>query len=103
MYGTIARLRMKPGAEALLLAQTRALRPDDRPGATRMHGWVQTMLYRASRDPQELWLVVAFTDEAAYRANAALESQHQWYLRLRGCLEADPEWIDGEVLLSRLA
>ena len=98
MYGTIARLRLKPGAEPLLIAQTRALRQDDRPGATRMHGWVSTTLYRASRDPQELWLVVTFTDEAAYRANAALDSQHQWYLRLRGCLEEDPEWIDCELL-----
>ena len=100
MFGTVARLRVKPGAEALLMAQARALRPDNSPGSPRMQGWVSTTVYRSQRDPQELWLAVIFTDEAAYRANAALESQHQWYLRLRGCLEADPEWIDGDVLIS---
>ena len=103
MFGTVARLRVKAGAEPLLMAQAAALHPDNAPGSTRMRGWVSTTVYRASRDPRELLLAVVFTDEASYRANAALESQHQWYIRLRGCLEADPEWIDGDVVLDRRA
>jgi hypothetical protein len=100
MFGTVARLCVKPGAEALLLAQVKTLRPGNTPGSPRMHGWLSTTIYRASRDPHELWLAVVFTDEAAYRANAELPSQHDWYVRLRGCLVADPEWIDGDVLLT---
>ncbi|MEX2445948.1 MAG: antibiotic biosynthesis monooxygenase family protein [Dehalococcoidia bacterium] len=100
MFGTVAKLRVKPGAEALLLAQARTLRPDNTPGSPRMRGWISTTVYRASRDPRELWMAVVFEDEESYRANAQLESQHQWYVRLRGCLETDPEWIDGDVLLT---
>ena len=31
-------------------------------------------------------------------ANADNPAQHQWYLKLRDLLEADPEWTDGEYL-----
>ncbi len=31
-------------------------------------------------------------------ANADNSAQHEWYLKLRDLLEADPEWIDGEYL-----
>jgi hypothetical protein len=29
-------------------------------------------------------------------ANANDPEQHQWYLKIRELLEADPEWEDGE-------
>lgn len=98
MYGTVARLRARPGAEHLIVAQINALRTNNAADSPRMAGWLSTALHQASRDPRELYLVVAFEDEATYRKNAALPTQHDWYIRLRGCLEEDPEWIDGGIL-----
>ena len=97
MFGTVARLRIKPGAMPLLRAWGEALRPDNVPGSPRMRGWVSTTVYQTQRDPAEAWLAVVFEDEASYRANAALPGQHEWYLRMRALLEEDPEWIDGDV------
>ena len=31
-------------------------------------------------------------------ANADNPAQHEWYVKLRGLLESDPEWTDGEYL-----
>lgn len=98
VYGTIARLRAKAGAEHLIVAQMNALRTNNAEQSARMAGWLSSALHQSARDPRDLFLVVAFEDEAAYRANAALPTQHEWYIRLRGCLEADPEWFDGPVL-----
>ena len=63
-----------------------------------MRGWVSTTVYQTLRDSNEAWLAVVFESEDAYRANAALPGQHQWYLRMRSTLEEDPEWIDGNVV-----
>ncbi len=98
MFGTIARLKVKPGAEPLLMAWAQALKPNNVPGSARMQGWVSTTVYRTQRDPNEMWLAVVWSDEEGYRANAALPGQHEWYLRMRALLEEDPEWIDGDIV-----
>jgi hypothetical protein len=92
VYGTVARMRVKPGAEPLLQAQLEALQSD--PG----RGWVSTTFYRSDADPQLCWLAVVYESEETYRANAARENQHAVYIRLRAALEDDPEWFDGEIL-----
>jgi hypothetical protein len=38
---------------------------------------------------------VHFTSKESYLANANSPEQDAFYRRLRACLEADPEWIDG--------
>ena len=89
MWGTIARLRVRQGVpEDYLVAQMRAL------NTARMGGWQGTTIYRSDADPHELWMVVMFESKEAYQRNAASSAQHQLYLTLRACLEADPEWHD---------
>ena len=94
MYGTIARMRIKPGAEALFDAQMKAL------GGTTLgdQGWVSTMIYRSDADPREVWMVVAFESREAYHANAERPNQDMHYRLMRGALEAEPEWHDGEIV-----
>lgn len=75
MFGTVARLKMRPGALPLLMAWADALKPDNAPDSPRMR--------------------------ASYRANAALLGQHEWYLRMRSVLEEDPEWIDGDITMHK--
>ncbi len=91
MYGTVARMRVKPGAESALVATM----GDD---VTRVPGFVSAQVYRSDADPQELWLAVAFTDRESYRANADNPEQDQRYREMRQLLEADPEWHDGEIV-----
>jgi antibiotic biosynthesis monooxygenase (ABM) superfamily enzyme len=92
MYGTVARMRIKPGAEARLLELGR--RADMRG----IPGLVAEAVYRLDGASDEYMLVVAFESEEAYLANANSPEQHQRYLEYRELLAADPEWNDGEIV-----
>ncbi|MPZ99653.1 MAG: hypothetical protein GEU80_10025 [Dehalococcoidia bacterium] len=94
MYGTIARMRIKPGAEALFRAQMDAMGNMSLQG----HGWISTMIYQSDSDPREVWMAVTFESREAYHANAQRPNQHMHYLLMRGCIEEDPEWHDGEIV-----
>ncbi len=93
MYGTIARLRMKPGAEE----QFGQIERED---ATEIPGFVFSYLYRADAGNNEYYLVVGFESRDAYRRNAESPEQHQRYLRYRELLEEEPEWHDGEIVFA---
>jgi heme-degrading monooxygenase HmoA len=96
MYGTVARLRLKPGMEERLRELLGELRPQ-------ISGLVFDHLYRTEADPDEYYLVVGFASREDYRANAASPEQHARYERYRALLLADPEWHDGEVVVSHPA
>lgn len=94
MYGTIARMRIKPGAEAMFEAQMQSMANT----SLGDHGWISTMVYRSDDDPQEVWLVVMFESRESYHANAERPNQDVHYRLIRSCLESDPEWHDGEIV-----
>jgi quinol monooxygenase YgiN len=94
MYGTVARMRVKPGKEQQLMELGR--RSDMRT----IPGLVAQAVYRLDGKSDEYVLVVAFDDKAAYQANASSPRQHERYLELRELLAADPEWNDGEIVDS---
>ena len=95
MWGTIARMRVRPDVpEEYLRAQLKAFNTE------RMAGGVSTTFYRSDDDPRELWIVAMFEDKESYRANAESSAQHSVYLTLRACLEDDPEWHDVDELVS---
>ena len=95
MWGTIARMRVRPDVpEEYLLAQLNAMNSE------RMNGWQSTSLYRSSIDPKELWMVAMFDSEESYRANAESPAQHSVFLTIRACLEEDPEWHDAAHLVT---
>jgi len=96
MYGTVARMRLKQGAEPLVQAWL-----DGMANAIRDKGWVSTTLYRSDEDPQVFWMAVMFESKEAYHANAESPHQGERFQRLRSCLEEDPEWNDGEVWAHR--
>jgi quinol monooxygenase YgiN len=93
MYGTIAKLRIKPGMDAELERLSREEQAEV-PGIVFQH------VYRMDDDPQELYLVVGFASKAAYRANAESPEQHARYEAYRALLDAEPEWHDGEIVFS---
>lgn len=92
MYGTIARVRVKPGRVEDLRALVTEY--DD----LGIPGFVASFLYQADADPDELWLAVAFVDRESYRLNAEDPAQDKRYREMRDLLEADPEWHDGAII-----
>ena len=96
MYGTVARMRIKPGAEDELLRLGRE-------GDEQVAGSAFYHVYRTDADPHEFYLVVGFESKEAYRANAESPEQHARYERYRALLAAEPEWHDGEIVDSSSA
>jgi quinol monooxygenase YgiN len=92
MYGTVARLRIKPDMEAQLLEF------DRQEQALNIPGFVGEYVYRMDSDPLVYYLAVVFESREAYLANAASPEQDARYRQLRELLESDPEWNDGEVV-----
>ena len=93
MYGTIARLRLKPGMEE-------RLREFGRERAPQIPGFVFQHVFRTDADPDEYYLVVGFESREAYRANAESAEQRERYEQYRQWLAAEPEWHDGEIVFS---
>lgn len=90
MYGGVARLRVKPGQGDALVRFYDSLEPP--PGAK------QLLLYRLDANPNEYFVVVAFSSKEAYRTNAESPAQKEVFRGIRSFLGADPEWNDGDVV-----
>jgi heme-degrading monooxygenase HmoA len=97
MYGSISRWRVKEGKEgkegeleelAAEVMKTRA------PGSQAVY------MYRADSDPREYWIAGVWESREAYASNSATPEQNARFERLRALLEADPEWHDGEIIVS---
>jgi quinol monooxygenase YgiN len=93
MYGTIARMRIKPGALEGLMRWGE--QQEDGPGLIALH------VFQMDADPNELYLVVVAENEEIYRANANSPEQHQSFLEMMQFLVAEPEWHDGHVVQNR--
>ena len=91
MYGTIARMQVKPGAEAALMTLSREFE-------VQIRGLVSTYVYRSDDEPNVYWMAVVFQDKAAYQSNARSTEQDARYQTMRALLAADPEWHDGEII-----
>ncbi|HEY7975342.1 MAG TPA: antibiotic biosynthesis monooxygenase [Ktedonobacterales bacterium] len=94
MYGTVARIRVKPGAEQALMDQFRAF------SALHVAGYRATYAYRMDADANEFYLAIVFDSKASYRANAESAEQDQRYREMLPLLEGAPEWHDGEILVD---
>jgi heme-degrading monooxygenase HmoA len=97
MYGTIARFTLKPGTaqEFGRVAAAQDLAP--------IPGYVSTVVYHSDTNPDECWLVVAFTDRESYMKNAASPEQNERYQQLVPFFARDPEWHDGEIVYTNTA
>ncbi len=96
MWGTIARMRLKPDVpEEYLMAQINAAQTE------RMDGWIETDVYQSAEDPLEVWLIAMFDNEESYRANSESKAQHSMFMMMRACLDSDPEWHDAARAFSK--
>ena len=93
MYGTIAKVRVKPGKIEELKQWTE--RFESPPGG------VAIIAYQMDADLNELYMAVLFESREAYVANAQSPEQHDRYLQMLPLLEGEPEWHDGEIVSHR--
>ena len=93
MYGTVAKMRIKPGMEQALSAVSEQAKTD-------VSGIVGQYVYRMDSEPDVYYLAVMFRDKESYEANAASPDQHERYLAYRDLLAAEPEWHDGEIVFG---
>jgi quinol monooxygenase YgiN len=92
MYGTVARMRVKPG----MVEKMRDLAGND--AVMKIPGLVSTTVYQMDSDPNALIMAVVFTDKDAYVKNANSPEQNARYEEFVALLEGPPEWNDGEVI-----
>ena len=92
MYGTVSRVRIKPGSEEALLAVTRDFSANAPPG------FVSAFMYRLDSGGDEYITAAAFSDKAAYERNSNEPAQQAWFARLRELMVDDPQWHDGEII-----
>ena len=76
MYGTVARLKIKPGKEQALMEFGERAQTDT-------PGFVSMSVYKMDADPNEVYLVVAFESKEAYHKNAQSPEQAARYAEYR--------------------
>jgi hypothetical protein len=91
MYGSIARMKVKPGKleELSEMLDTNGHRPG---------GAVSLSVFKMDADANEIWVVAISESQEAYRSYSESPQSHERYLKMRESLQADPEWHDGEVI-----
>ena len=94
MYGTVAKLKVKPGGLEKL--QKWSPEEDDRAS-----GAVAVYAFQMDNDPNEVYTVAVFESKEAYVANADSPEQDKRYRRMLKWLEGEPEWHDGEIVFHQ--
>jgi quinol monooxygenase YgiN len=91
MYGTVAKIKVKPGAIENLDAWAPEQEMEDR-------GAVAVYAFQTDDDPNEVYMVAIFESKEAYFANAESPEQNERYQKMLQWLEGEPEWHDGQIV-----
>lgn len=94
MYGTVAKMRVKAGAE------TEFLRVTERIEGVPVPGIIGVYVYQMDADSREYYMVVMFESKESYVENANSPAQHERFMQLMSVLESEPEWHDGMVVYA---
>ena len=96
MYGTVAKLRVKPGG-------LEAFQRNMKRQSEEIRGAVAQYVYRMDDDPNILYLAVIFESKEAYFKNANSPEQNERFQEMAQYFVGEPEWHDGEVVFSHMA
>ena len=100
MYGTIFRLKVKPGEEERVVEVFKGWESERK---SEVAGAVGALLLKPDTWAGELVGVALFKDKATYIANAHDPAQDEWYQKFRDLLEDDPVWEDGEYVAGGIS
>jgi heme-degrading monooxygenase HmoA len=91
VYGTVARMKLKPGSEDKLMQSME--------GADLGRvGHVATYVFKSDAEPNVHFVTTVFESKSAYKKFADSPEQGERFAQMRELLAADPEWHDGEVV-----
>ena len=93
MYGSIFSLNVKPGHQQDLLDSL----TDGTPS-----GAVAWYVMQPDDTSKDLIGVAIFESKDAYKANAESLEQHERFLKAMAYLETEPEWTDGEYIVTEV-
>src|ERR1700680_2851884 len=91
LYGTIAKMKLKPGAEDKMMQ-------DMEGSQDAREGHVATYVFKSDADPNTHFVTTIFESKSAYKKFADSPDQDKRFHQMRELLAADPEWHDGEVI-----
>ena len=91
MYGTIMRVKVKPGAIEEMKNRIERQRPP---------GMVWSYIYRMDDDPNEVIMTVGFRDKKAYWDYAESNQSDSEYQKMAKFFDGEPEWNDGEIVFA---
>ena len=91
MFGTVAKMKLKPGAEDKMMTAMEG-------SANSQEGHVATYVFKSDADPNVHFVTTIFESRAAYKKFADSPEQDKRFHKMRELLAADPEWHDGEVI-----
>ena len=94
MFGTVARMKVKPGKFEEITALSEQWDRD----TSSAPGHVAMYVYQLDGKDNEYIMAVIFTDRESYFANANRPETNEFYQQYRQLLEEDPEWNDGEIV-----
>ncbi len=94
MYGTVARIRLKPGVKDQFFNQLREWESIPIPG------FVGEYWFQADKDPNEYYLTVLFENKDLYFASANNPEQDARFRKMLQFMEGEPEWHDGHIAYS---
>lgn len=91
MYGTVARVKVKPGKQEAFITfmATEVGQPV---------GYIGRCIYQMDHDPDEFFVAGVFESKDAYFTHSDKPETHQIYLRLLDLLVGEPEWHDGQLV-----
>ena len=92
MYGTVARMKLKPGSADKMKAVTQQYEN------LAIAGHVNTLVFQTDNDADEIYLIAIFDSKESYRANADDPAQDARFRQMSELLAAEPEWHDGEII-----
>jgi quinol monooxygenase YgiN len=94
MYGTVARMRVKPGMLEKLQQIAQAESNMSIPG------YMTQAVFQMDGDPNEIYLAVIFDSKESYFANANSPEQNQRFQEMMTYIAAETEWHDGKVIFA---
>jgi quinol monooxygenase YgiN len=91
VYGTIAKMKLKPGAEEEIMRLMEV-------PSTDREGHVATYVFKSDADPNVHYVTTVFESKSAYKKFADSPEQDKRFRKMQELLTAAPEWHDGEVV-----
>ena len=93
MFGTVGRLKVKPGKLDELIALFQGEQRE-------VDGSIAYYAYKLEGKENEVILAVVFRDKESYMANADDPSQDEQYRKMVKLLDGPPSWEDGEIVVA---